>query len=174
MPTSLRRELSVGSRRNNHTFRGLPGNMPLPVERNLQCDFSANIFVEVCMRVITILVIVLVSGSLVFSQKTQNAGLRKNSHSAKLSASPSHGPGNWQSASGAPKTSSSAKELAKIERNSVKSMHKAPQHSAGSAALPKSGTLLQNRNKPIKFSYKPPQSGSTGGNSSAGAGHKPR
>lgn len=119
------------------------------------------------MRLIAVFAIVLVFEGLVFSQKLQDTGQRKSSSPAKLSTSPTHKMGSSHNASAALKTgSSSSNELAKIEQGSVKPVRKASQHSAGSAKLSKSATSLKSGNKPMKFSYKPPQSGSRRGSAS--------
>lgn len=95
--------------------------------------------------------LVLLSASLLLAQKVKEPGL--NSKHAEVAGHRSAG---VNPAILAPNTRATANELAKIESQGATVRPQTQQHVP--TALPKVVSPAQNKNKPIRATYKPPQS----------------
>lgn len=98
---------------------------------------NASGYEVVLMKFVLVLATVLFAQNLLLGQKLQDPGLRNNSHSNRATAISKH-----RSSAAMPsgaKTNSSASELAKIERESVKAFGKTPgtpKHKSAAATIP--------------------------------------
>lgn len=97
--------------------------------------------------------LVLLSASLLVAQKVKEPGL-----SSKHAEVVGHRSASLNPAILAPGTRATANELAKIESQRTTARPQSQQRLPMSA-LPKNSTPAQNKNKPIRAVYKPPQSG---------------
>jgi hypothetical protein len=101
------------------------------------------------MRFIFAVGFVIVSGGLLFSQKTPETGLSKHANVV-------HKTGGSGSAAVSTNTKANADALAKIEQQRMIGPSQPSAHPGAVSAAPK--TASQNKNKPIKFAYHPPSS----------------
>ena len=104
------------------------------------------------VRVIVLLTVAAALQGTAFAQKKQDPDLRDKQAISVKSTKP------HSAASPVRARSSSARDLAKIERNSIQKMkatHKAGSASAGAA--PANAVAAQPKGKPVKFSYQPPK-----------------
>jgi hypothetical protein len=112
------------------------------------------------MSSILVVVVILIFDVLVIAQTHKNPGSSKPSHSgASITRSPRKA---HSTEAPTQKNSSTANELAKIERSGVKPSHKTlpgTQNRRTESKLANADRLAQDKNKRANFSYHPPQSG---------------
>jgi hypothetical protein len=116
------------------------------------------------VKIILLFVLVMALQALAFAQKTQDPDL-SDKRATAVTVQP-HG-SHRVAATPVGARTSSAHDLAQIEQNSVSKIN--PRHKASSgspAAHPAAQTaqVAPNKNKPVKFSYRPPQGSNTAAN----------